>query len=226
VKPNAANSEFIAQKDASCSTSFHQASAYNPKTYTRRLRALGHALEKFNFFAFDLEIRGGTFLVIANTNPPERTNDSIMHFVSESFRQPSFRSGTMNSGRQVALRFSAAEIDQFDRYGKNRRRDSRNTPDPCSISELLRGAGCYLDDRNEINHVKISLVGRWVIARYQTLQGQANHVKHDLDCYYDYWIKMYLRRSSRVELVVPTEPTVLVTGQDIPNASVAQVAKD
>ncbi len=222
MKSKVTDSEFVAQRDEDCLTGFRQDPDCSSKNYANRLRALGQALEKFSFVAFDLEISSGIYLVTAQTHPPERIYDSITRFVSESFRLPSFPSSSIDAGRQVALRFSAAEIEHFDRHGKNRRRDFGKTPDPCSVSQLMRSAGCYLDDRGEVSHVKISLRGRWVVVRYQTLQEHGNQIKHDLDCFYDYWIKMYLRRSSRVEKVVPTDPTVLVTGQRIHHANAVQ----
>jgi hypothetical protein len=222
VKPDVANRESATQKDDACSIPLRQSSGCNLKSYASRLRALGQALEKFGFLTFDLKIRNGTYLVVAKTHPRERTRDSIARFVNESFREASFRSGLMNPGRQVTLRFSSADVEHFDRHGKNRRRDPGKIPDPYSISQLLRGAGCFLDHLNEVKHIAISLLGRWVTVRYQTLQAGSDQIDRDLDCFYDYWIEMYLRRSSCVELVAPTEPTVLVTGQNITNASLAK----
>src|SRR4026209_1189933 len=57
----------------------------------------------------------------------------------------------------------------------------------------------------------ISLKGKWVTVTYQTPEGRLEQAQQDLEYFYDYWVKMYLRRSNRAKLPPPTEPTVFVT---------------
>jgi len=66
--------------------------------------------------------------------------------------------------------------------------------------------------------VGISLKGRWVTVSYQTGEGRLERARQDLEYFYDYWGKMYLRRSNRAKFPPPSEPTVLVTWQGIQNA--------
>jgi hypothetical protein len=186
------------------------------KSFARQLRALGQALEKFRFAAFDLEIRSETYLVIAKTVPAEGKNLSISRFLSECLRCVSLRPTLTET--DVDLRFSPEEIEEFDLRGKSRRRDSNKTPDPYSISQLLRGAGCYLDNRNVAKQAGISLEGRWVMVRYQTDEGRLVQARHDVEYFYDYWVKMSLRRSRRVKFTVPSEPTLLVAWRGVQNA--------
>lgn len=82
-------------------------------------------------------------------------------------------------------------------------------PNPYSVSQLLRGAGYYLDNQEVAQDVEISLEGRCVMVCYKTDEGRLMQAQHDVEYFYDYWVKMYLRRSNRVKLTAPSEPTVL-----------------
>lgn len=48
---------------------------------------------------------------------------------------------------------------------------------------------------------------------YQTAEGRLEQAQQDLEYFYDYWVKMYLRRSNRVKPAAPSVPTVLVSWQ-------------
>ena len=91
-------------------------------------------------------------------------------------------------------------------------------PDPYSLSQILRGAGSYLDNRHNTKLVGISLKGKWVTVSYQTAEGRLEQAQQDLEYFYDYWVKMYLHRSNRTKLPPPSEPTVLVTWRGIQRA--------
>jgi len=183
--------------------------------FARQLRALGQALEKFSFSAFDLELNSGIYLVRGRAISTENVNFSFVHFVRELLRGTSSRPTLSCSDGQVDLRFSPQEIEGFDVRGRVRRRDASKMPDPYSISQILRGAGSYLDSRNVLSLNGISLKGKWVTVNYQTTDGRLEQSQQDLEYFYDYWVKMYLRRSNRTKLPPPSDPTVLVTWQGI-----------
>ena len=185
-----------------------------PINFARQLRALGQALEKFSFSVFDLEIENGIYFVVAKSSATkQRRKLSLLRAIRGLFMS-SDRSRT-RPDRQVDLRFTPEEIENFDLHGKSRRQDAGKTPDPYSISQLLRGAGCYLDNRNASERVTISFAGRWITIRYETPDKQAANARHDLEYFYDCWVQMYLRRSNRAQLPRPSEPTVIMTWQSL-----------
>jgi hypothetical protein len=211
------NAKVSLQDDERALANSDQVSGCNRQGLAWQLRALGQALEKFNFSAFDLEMRNGEYLVTARATPPERTDVSFSRFVSECLKRLSLWPTVIGTDRHANLRFSPADIEQFDLRGKCQRRDSSKMPDPYSISQLLRGAGCYLDNQKVAKEVGISLEGRWVVVRYQTDEGRLIQAQHDVEYFYDYWVQMYLRRSNRVKLTAPSEPTVFATWKGIQN---------
>jgi hypothetical protein len=119
---------------------------------------------------------------------------------------------------QVDLHFTSEDIESFDLRGKVRRQDPSKMPDPYHISQILRGAGSYLDNREATTLRSISLKGKWVTVRYETAEGRLEQAQQDLEYFYDYWVKMYLRRANRAKVPSPSDPTVLVTWRGIQSA--------
>lgn len=186
----------------------------NETNFARQLRALGQALERFSFSAFDIEIENGSYFVVAKGSATRRKGSlSVLRALAGLFR----RSGPTRTrpDRPMDLRFTPEEIETFDLHGKSRRQDAGKTPDPYSISQLLRGAGCYLDNRNASERVTISFAGRWITIRYETPDKQAANARHDLEYFYDCWVQMYLRRSNRAKLPRASEPTVIMSWQSL-----------
>jgi|SRR5919106_332971 hypothetical protein len=204
MKTQNARNETVVQED-DCVAQSSDAPGRDANSFARQLRALGQALEKFDFSAFDLEITRESYLVLGKATPIKHVKFSFSRFVSELLRGSSGRPSLTGTVRQVDLRFSPEDIERFDLRGKSRRHDSSKMPDPYSISQLLRGAGCYLDHRNVAGQVGISFEGRWVAVRYRTDEGRLEQTQQDLDYFYDYWVKMYLRRGNRAKLTPPGE---------------------
>jgi hypothetical protein len=65
------------------------------------------------------------------------------------------------------------------------------------LSHILRSAGAYLDGRKNSSLIGISLQEQWVTIRFETAEGHPEEAKQSLQYFYDYWVKMYLRRGSQ-----------------------------
>ena len=186
--------------------------------FAHQLRALGQALEKFSFSAFDIELRSGTYWVTGCAQGPENIKFSFSRFVRELLRGSTVQPTLTCSDNQLDLRFSPEEIERFDVRGRINRQDPSKMPDPYSLSQILRGAGSYLDKRDITQLMGISLKGKWVTVNYQTAEGRLEQAQQDLEYFYDYWVKMYLHRSNRAKLPPPSDPTVHVTWRGIQRA--------
>src|ERR1044072_1279211 len=171
-------------------------------------------MEKFSCSVFDIENENVMYFVVAKSSATkQRRKLSLLRAIRGLFMS-SDRSRS-RPDRQVDLRFTPEEIEKFDLHGKSCREDAGKTPDPYSISQLLRGAGCYLDNRNVSEPVTISFAGQWITIRYETPDQQAANERHDLEYFYDCWVQMYLRRSNRAKLPQASEPTVIMSWQSL-----------
>ena len=210
--------ELIAESNRMIATP-NEARGIDAQPIAHQLRALGQALEKFSFSAFDLELRSGTYLVTGHAMSTEEVSNflSLVSCVSCCAARRCGRFGN-DSSNAVELHFSSEEIERFDVRGKVKRQDSSKMPDPYSISQILRGAGSYVDSRDGTTLMGISFEGNWVAVSYQTVGRPLGKSQQDLEYFYDFWVKMYLRRSNRVKLPPPSDPTVLVTWRGIQKA--------
>lgn len=181
--------------------------------FAYQLRALGQALEKFHFSDFDLELSSDGYLVTGRASSAGKIEFSFSRFVRELLRGSAVQPTLTCAENLMELSFSPDEIAQFDMRGKVNREDSNKMPDPYSISQILRGAGSYLDHRHVTTLVGISLNGKWVTVKYATPAGRLEQTKQDLEYFYNYWVKMYLRRSNRAKLPPASEPTLFVSWQ-------------
>jgi hypothetical protein len=218
MKTGIARKEIVFQEDEGTQANSCEAIGRGADQFAPKLRALGQALEKFSFTAFDVVIRDGSYQVIGRTTSggngkfplPRRVGNLVYGL----FRCPS----DTDSAAQVVLQFSPEEIEFFDLRGKSRRRDSNRMPDPYSISQILRGVGFFADYKNVANLVGISLNGNWITTTYQTSALRLEQVQESLQSYYQGWVKMYLGRSNRPKPPPPSAPMIHVTWQGIQKA--------
>ncbi|HEY6366564.1 MAG TPA: hypothetical protein VI585_17415, partial [Candidatus Binatia bacterium] len=97
-----------------------------------------------------------------------------------------------------------------DLQGREHRRNAAQNPDPYGLAQKLRGVGSFLDYRPETTLTGISVEDRWVTVRYKTAEGHIEQAKQDVAYFYNYWVKMYLRRGLRQNLPLPDNSTVVV----------------
>ncbi len=202
MKKENPKNEIVAQEHDCGLANVGEAPGYVAKNFARQLRALGQAVENCSFSAFDLKLSSRNYLVIGRANPIHNVKFSFSRFVRELLRGLSNPPSLTSKERQVELRFSPEDVERFDLRGKSHRQDSSKMPDPYSVSQILRGAGAFLDHRSVANLVGISLSGNFVTVSYQTGEGRLEQAQQDLEYFYNYWVKMYLHRSNRQNFLV------------------------
>jgi hypothetical protein len=215
MKQNTADSEPLLDEERSAHSKANAEASRNFRGFAKQLRALGQALEKFSFSTFDLELKSGIYVITGRATATEQIKFSFSRFVRELFQGALPQPTVTYAQNQMDLRFSPAEIEQFDLRARVKRRDPSRMPDPYSVSQILRGAGSYLDNRDLANLVGITLRGKWVRVSYETAEGRLEEAKQDLEYFYNYWVKMYMRRSNRTKLPAASEPTLFVTWEGI-----------
>lgn len=190
-------------------------SAGQTLSYARELRAIGQALEGKNFLSLDLELDGGDYVARGKVRLARSGGPSIIDLLRDAIRSlVNGESAGPMTARDLVLRFTAAKIYQMDSAGREKRRDSNQTPDAHSLSQLLRGAGAYLDKHRNASLIGITVNDRWVTLRYRTAEGRLEQAKQDIEFFYNYWVKMYLQRSNRIQMT-SQGPKVILTWDKI-----------
>ena len=175
--------------------------------YAKALRTLGQVLEVQRIESVDLEVENSGYVVRGKGKvAAHRSFSKLIHaFV---------RGGSSKNGAEVSLRYTANEIQQLDHEAQGKRQDGSQTPDPYSLSQMLRAMGSYLDNKNT-SLVGITTKGRWITLRYRTMDGQLEQAKHDVEYFFDYWVKMYLQRKNRERFKPSSKPTLIVTWEGL-----------
>jgi len=191
------------------------ASANNNLSYAQQLRALGQGLEAYKLLTVDLKVEDGFYVVRATARVPKLTESLFGRFLrvfiydsSSKSRQPRFNSS-------INLRYSLKDVEELESQGRAKRKESHHMPDPYSLSQVLRGVGFYVDSRDGAHPLEITVWDRWMTLQYQTAEGRLQHARQDVEYFYDYWVKMYLRRKDRPMLPPARDPTLIMEWDDI-----------
>ncbi|HMF50483.1 MAG TPA: hypothetical protein VK603_17650 [Candidatus Saccharimonadales bacterium] len=177
------------------------------------LRAVGQALEKFKFKGFKLAKQNGVYTVTGQGSDLAATF-SLIHFIRDFVRGGKSKGRSDGSGNQIDLTYSQAEIEALDAQERAKRQEGNKTPDPYGVGQILRGVGAFLDNRQVASVLGISHQDEWITMLYKIRDGRVEQEKQDLEYFYDFWVKMYLRRSNRAAPDPAREPTLYVKWEE------------
>jgi len=164
-------------------------------SYADELRALGQALEKQCLVSFELQAKGGDYLVRGLAHAPQEASLHLLGRMEERVASALWgKGGPRTQVSEVVFQFPPERVWQLHRDGRKKRVNGEQTPDLRRLSQLLRSAGCFLDRKLGISLSRIAVKDRWVTVSYVTAEGRIERTKAALDFFYDHWIKMYLRR--------------------------------
>ena len=207
MKQNAAENRDFYETLETTSVEEEASPLAQPFSYAQILRTLGHALENHRFVGFEIRVEFDTY-VIKGSVPPERTKRSLFRSLQVLFSKPS--ASAREATDEIELRYSLSEIQNLQFRARGQRSESPEIPDPHSLSQLLRGIGCYLDKRINDKLVGVVVKDRWVTIMHRSRDGQLLKTRQDMEYFYNFWVKMYLNRSSRPSEPAPSEPTFFV----------------
>src|SRR5262245_15781258 len=185
---------------------------FQKNSYARELRAVGQALEEQHVFSLDLELNGGLYVVRGKVTAADYAQSSFSGFIQDfvSGVGAVLTGGPGPSIYEIDLTYQPEDVEELDSKGRSQRRNGDRNPDPYGLAQKLRGAGSFLDYRPETTLTGISVEDRWVTVRYRTPEGRIEQAKQDVTYFYNYWVKMYLRRGLRHDLTWPDDSTVIV----------------
>src|SRR5262245_34790347 len=185
---------------------------FHKNSYARELRAVGQALEERHVFSLDLELKGGLYVVRGKVTAVDYAQSSFSGFIQDfvSGVGSVLTGGPRPSSYEIDLSYQPEDIEELDSKGRAHRRNGDRNPDPYGMAQKLRGAGSFLDCRPETTLTGISVEDRWVTVRYRTAEGHIEEAKQDVAYFYNYWVKMYLRRGLRQNPTLPDDSTVVV----------------
>jgi hypothetical protein len=180
-----------------------------PPEYAQLLRSIGQALEVLKFGSFEMEFAGGDFLVhgSAETSTEQeearRIREWLLKYVweglpGETASKSEIESAMSTWPAKLHLRYTPKDMDRLEEAGKAKRQTAAGVPDVTSLSQLLRTIGAYVE-RKRVRLVKISRYGESLMIEYDQASGERRTETVSAGSLYDFWVKLYLQRSSRDE---------------------------
>jgi hypothetical protein len=169
---------------------------FHTTSYARDLRAVGQALEARHVFSLDLELEGGLYVVRGKVTASNYAQSSFSAFMQDfiSGVGSALTCSPRQSTYEIDLRYKPEDVKELDLKGRAHRRHEDQTPDPYGLAQKLRSVGSFLDYRPATTLTGVSVEDRWVTVRYRIAEGRIEQAKQDVEYFYNYWVKMYLRR--------------------------------
>jgi hypothetical protein len=165
-------------------------------SYAQILRTVGQMLEALDVQSFVLTAEGDDYKVSApRTDKLREPVQTSLRFWWRRLRGADSHSNGAPSSGVLELHYTSAEIARKDFEGQGRR-SGAGSPEPHAISQVLRAVGGFIDQKQ----------GRLIEVRQedQNIQFEYESRLHTRLCerftvatLYDYWVKMYLKRSGR-----------------------------
>ena len=169
--------------------------------HDRILRTLGLLLQQAGITKYDLRVSDAVYSIYTQVVTEDRPRPSLIRQI--------FGFGGAQKRRPLAMRrleYSIVDLLNFEAEGRRQRKRASQMPDPFSTSQILRGVGRFLDKRAGSRLLGVTVNERSVGIDFLTAGGRKEKALQDFEYFYDYWVKMYLQRSDRCQMTLPSEP--------------------
>ena len=144
--------------------------------YKQALRAIGQALEAQRSVAFDIKTNGENYLVYAQAKELNGLRAWLRRH---------------QGSRRVS--YGPQDINRLERQGRANRRAPHGTPNPHSLSNILRTLGAYLDTKGA-RLLEVYQRDRTMMILYQNSQGHPEIEERTVAWIHNLSMQMFQRR--------------------------------
>jgi hypothetical protein len=160
------------------------------------LRPVGQALESLQMQSFSLTMEGDAVVVRGR----KRRDQSVDKLSSRGFWQllRSSRTAEADEWEAVELRYTPEQLTHMDDEGRSKRGADLSSPNAHSLSHIVRAVGDFVDQR-QARLLSVRKDEQNIEIEYE-MPGKGR-VTEDFTVatLYEYWVRMYLKRSSRLD---------------------------
>jgi hypothetical protein len=165
------------------------------------LRPIGQALEALGIQSFELSL-GDNDIVVRGRQPLKTAAADAQPSLKRFWRLlwgDEAKDAPEHPSDSVELRYSPEDIARLDDEGRAKRRGSGGAQEAHSLSQILRAAGSFVDQRNG-RLLDIRKEGVSITVAYESALATKVSEQFTVSELYDLWVKMYLKRAGRPEL--------------------------
>lgn len=166
-------------------------------SYSQQLRSLGQHLEALGMERFTVRLAADGYRVTGTKRyqPPaeEQTAKKLWHRI----RRGAKSAGTSPQPFEpVELHFSVQDLAHTDVGAKQQRSGTPDSTDAHSLSQVFRAVGAIVEQKQG-RFLAVIKEGQEIVIEYESVSKRNTVEKFTVSSLYDYWVKMYLRRSER-----------------------------
>lgn len=170
--------------------------------YSALLRPVGQILESLRIDHFSLRVEDAGISVRGQKPEPRKESappqgislrvvwQSLRGKKQEPVAEPQPSSGILE------LHYTHEDISRVDDEAKSRRVDAGGRPEAHALSQILRAVGGVVDQKQG-RLISVTKEGQDITVEYESTLKQKIFEKFTSATLYDFWVRMYLRRSSR-----------------------------
>jgi len=166
-------------------------------SYAGLLRPIGQMLESLRIESFTVLIEDDGFVVRDRTRnraqltPREKAFSAALDS-SHPVEQEKESARRLAAG-MVEWKLTDEDVEHIELESRQLRRDSSQTPDTYSISQLLRVVGMIVDQKLA-RLISLTKDDQLIIVEYLLANGQKTTMEYTLPVLYDFWVRMYKKR--------------------------------
>jgi hypothetical protein len=164
------------------------------RSYTQLLRPVGQALESLRMESFSLTIEGDFVSVQGRKRREQPVEKLFPRGFWQLFRSPPQE---LDAWESIELRYTPDQLSLMDDEGRTKR-GTRGKPDAHSLSQIIRAVGAIVDQKQG-RLISVRKDGQKIEIQYESALEHRVNEEFTASSLYDYWVRMYLKRSNRVE---------------------------
>jgi hypothetical protein len=169
--------------------------------YAQLLRPIGQMLEGLGVESFSLEVEGDDFVVRGqrpHEAPPKTSDVRTFRVLWQRIRgkHPDAKPAAAPSSGVLELRYTAEDVEQMERAGREKRGTASGTPEAHALSQVLRATGDFVDQKQG-RLIALKKEDQTLTIEYESALKRRMTEELAVATLYDHWVRMYLKRSQR-----------------------------
>jgi hypothetical protein len=145
--------------------------------------------------SFSLTMEGDTVIVRGRKHRDRTVNNLSQRGFWQLFR--SNRPAEVDEWESVELRYTPEQLSHMDDEGRSKR-GNLGSPDAHSVSQIVRAVGALVDQK-QARLLSVRKDEEKIEIEYESPQKGTVTEDFTVATLYEYWVRMYLKRSNRLE---------------------------
>lgn len=166
------------------------------QSYSQQLRPLGQQLEALGIERFSVRLEADGYRVAGTKRYQPPATEKVEKSLWQRIREGAKPAPPPPAFENVDLHFTFAELERIDAAAQRQRSAEPAASDAHSPSQILRAVGAMVEQKQG-RFLAMSKADLDLVIEYESATKGPTVEKFTTSSLYDFWVKMYLRRSKR-----------------------------